>query len=198
MGTSVSEKLDQKTIEIVKSTVPVLEEHGQAITSEFYKLLFTNHPELKNIFNQTNQKRGRQPQALANAVYAAAANIDQLENILPVVIQVGHKHRSLNIQPEHYPIVGENLLKAMKAILGDAATDEILEAWAKAYQVIADVFIDVEKGMYQETAEQKGGWTGYRDFTVYKKEKESDVITSFYLKPMDGGGHCQALKLVNI
>lgn len=187
MGTSVSEKLDQKTIEIVKSTVPVLEEHGQAITSEFYKLLFTNHPELKNIFNQTNQKRGRQPQALANAVYAAAANIDQLENILPVVIQVGHKHRSLNIQPEHYPIVGENLLKAMKAILGDAATDEILEAWAKAYQVIADVFIDVEKGMYQETAEQKGGWTGYRDFTVYKKEKESDVITSFYLKPMDGG-----------
>ncbi|SES15140.1 nitric oxide dioxygenase [Gracilibacillus ureilyticus] len=179
-------QLKSKTIEIVKSTVPVLAEHGTAITSRFYQLLFTNHPELKNIFNQTNQRKGKQPQALANAVYAAAANIDKLETILPVVKQIAHKHRSLNIRPEHYPIVGENLLKAMKDVLGDAATDEIITAWAEAYGVIADVFIQVEKDMYQETADKKGGWVGYRDFTVVQKVKESDVITSFYLKPADG------------
>ncbi|KAB8136251.1 NO-inducible flavohemoprotein [Gracilibacillus oryzae] len=179
--------LSNETIAIVKSTVPVLAQHGQAITSKFYQLLFTNHPELKNIFNQTNQRKGKQPQALANAVYAAAANIDQLENILPVVKQIAHKHRSLNIQPEQYPIVGENLLKAMKEVLGEAATDEIITAWAEAYGVIADVFIQVEKEMYEETAAQNGGWVGYRDFTIIKKEKESDVITSFYLQPADGG-----------
>lgn len=49
--------LDEKTIEIIKSTVPVLEEHGEEITGRFYDLLFQHHPELLNIFNQTNQKK---------------------------------------------------------------------------------------------------------------------------------------------
>ncbi|WP_163540044.1 NO-inducible flavohemoprotein [Gracilibacillus sp. YIM 98692] len=177
--------LDQQTMKTVKATVPVLAEHGQAITSRFYERLFQSHPELKNIFNQTNQRKGKQPQALANAVYAAAANIDQLENILPVVKQIAHKHRSLNVKPEHYPIVGENLLGAMKDVLGDAATDEVIEAWGKAYQVIADVFIAVEKEMYQRAEEQPGGWKGYREFVVTDKIEESEVITSFYLKPSD-------------
>ncbi|WP_182201676.1 NO-inducible flavohemoprotein [Paraliobacillus salinarum] len=186
MATTTS-PLDQHTIDLVKATVPVLEEHGTAITSRFYELLFINHPELKNIFNQTNQRKGDQPQALANAVYAAAANIDQLENLIPVVKQIGHKHRSLNIKPEHYPIVGKNLLQAMKDVLKEAATEEIINAWAKAYGVIADVFISIEKGMYEETDNQVGGWVGYRSFNVIQKVKESDVITSFYLKPTDGG-----------
>ncbi|WP_186576942.1 NO-inducible flavohemoprotein [Aquibacillus kalidii] len=179
--------LDEKTIQTIKSTVPVLEEHGEKITSRFYQLLFENNPDLKNIFNQTNQRMGKQPQALANAVYAAALYIDNLEAILPVVKQIAHKHRSLNIKPEHYPIVGENLLTAMKDVLGDAANEEIITAWGKAYGVIADAFIQVEADMYEETENKDGGWIGYRDFEVANKVKESDVITSFYLKPVDGG-----------
>lgn len=178
--------LSPKTIEIIKSTVPVLEVHGTAITKRFYQMLFTKHPELLNIFNHANQKQGRQQHALANAVYAAAKHIDQLETILPVVKQIGHKHRSLGILPEHYPIVGENLLAAIKDVLGDAATDEILQAWAEAYGVIADAFISVEAEMYEKAERQQGGWAGFRAFRVAKKEQESDVITSFYLVPQDG------------
>jgi nitric oxide dioxygenase len=179
--------LNAKTIEIIKSTVPVLEQHGKDITTRFYELLFSKHPELLNIFNQANQKQGRQQTALANAVYAAAANIDNLGAIIPVVKQIGQKHRALGVQPEHYPIVGENLLQAIKDVLGDAATSEIIEAWAEAYGVIADAFIGIEKEMYKEAKEQPGGWEGFRNFIIDKKVKESDVITSFYLKPEDGG-----------
>lgn len=49
--------LDNKTIEIIKSTVPVLQQHGETITGRFYDLMFQDHPELLNIFNQTNQKK---------------------------------------------------------------------------------------------------------------------------------------------
>ncbi|MDC3416965.1 NO-inducible flavohemoprotein [Aquibacillus salsiterrae] len=179
--------LDQKTIDTVKATVPVLEKHGEAITKRFYQMMFDNHPELLNIFNHANQKQGKQQRALANTVYAAAKYIDNLEAILPVVKQIAHKHRSLQIKPEHYPIVGEHLLLAIKDVLGDAATDDIIEAWGNAYQVIADVFIQVEHEMYEEAAAKKGGWDGFREFVVDKKVKESEVITSFYLKPKDGG-----------
>ncbi|THF82237.1 NO-inducible flavohemoprotein [Cohnella fermenti] len=179
--------LSENTIRIIKSTVPVLEVHGTEITRRFYKMMFSNHPELLNVFNHANQKRGRQQQALANTVYAAAANIDRLGDILPAVKQIAHKHRSLGITADQYPIVGENLLAAIKDVLGDAATDEIIGAWAEAYGVIADVFIGIEAQMYEEAEKQEGGWAGFREFKVERKVKESDVIMSFYLVPMDGG-----------
>ena len=179
--------LDQKTIDIIKSTVPVLEKHGETITTRFYKLMFDNHPELLNIFNHANQKQGRQQKALAGTVYAAAMYIDNLGAILPVVKQIAHKHRSLGIKPEHYPIVGKHLLMAIKDVLGEAATDEIIDAWAQAYNLIADAFISVEVEMYDQALHQEGGWKGFRHFIVDRKVTESDVITSFYLKPEDKG-----------
>ncbi|MNW34657.1 Flavohemoprotein [compost metagenome] len=179
--------LDSKTIEIIKATVPVLEIHGETITKTFYQTMFKNHPELLNVFNHANQRQGKQPTALANAVYAAAAHIDRLEEILPVVKGIAQKHRALGIQPEHYPIVGQNLLAAIKTVLGDAATDEIIDAWAKAYGVIADVFISVEAEMYNQAEEKQGGWRGFRRFVVDRKVQESEVISSFYLIPEDGG-----------
>ncbi|MDE5414384.1 NO-inducible flavohemoprotein [Alkalihalobacterium chitinilyticum] len=183
---TTTKTLSQETIAIIKSTVPVLAEHGEAITKRFYQMMFENHPELLHIFNHANQKQGKQPKALANSVYAAAAHIDNLEAIIPVVKQIAHKHRSLNVKAEHYPIVGKHLLLAIKDVLGDAATDEIINAWADAYGVIADVFIAVEKEMYNEAEQKEGGWKEFRPFTVAKKIQESNVITSFYLKPLDG------------
>ncbi len=178
--------LSQETITIIKSTVPVLAQHGKTITTVFYKNLFEKHPELLNIFNHANQSQGRQQTALANTVYAAAANIDNLGAILPAVIQIAHKHKSLGIKEEHYPIVGYHLLGAIKEVLGDAATPEIIAAWGEAYGVIADAFIGIEKEMYDKAELEDGGWKTFKDFTIAAKVVESDVITSFYLKPVDG------------
>ncbi|MEK4360903.1 NO-inducible flavohemoprotein [Paenibacillus sp. FSL M8-0212] len=178
--------LSEHTIRVIKSTVPVLEVHGEAITRHFYETMFTAHPELLNIFNHANQKQGRQQAALANMVYTAALHIDNLSSILHAVRQVAHKHRSLGIVPEQYAIVGTYLLQAIKDVLGDAATDEIITAWGEAYNVIAGAFIGIEQDMYAETENQRGGWEGFRTFKVAKKVQESEVITSFYLVPDDG------------
>ncbi|MEK4231254.1 hypothetical protein [Solibacillus sp. FSL H8-0538] len=52
--------LDEKTINIVQSTAPVLKDHSKEIGKRFYELLFEKAPDLLNVFNQTNQKRGIQ------------------------------------------------------------------------------------------------------------------------------------------
>lgn len=140
--------LSQKTIDIVKSTVPALKEHGMEITTTFYKTMFKNNPEVKEMFNMNKQESGAQPKALAMTVLAAAQNIDNLEVLLPAVKKIGQVHVNTNVKPEHYPIVGKNLLLAIKEVLGDAATDEVLEAWGEAYGVIAQVFIDTETEIY--------------------------------------------------
>lgn len=142
--------LSQKTIDIVKSTVPALKEHGLKITTTFYKIMFENNPEVKPLFNMDNQKSGSQPKALAMTILAAAQNIDNLESLLPAVKKIGEVHVNSKVKPEHYPIVGKNLLLAIKEVLGDAATDEVLNAWGEAYQVIAKIFIDVEEDIYNQ------------------------------------------------
>lgn len=169
-----------QTIDIVKATVPVLEEHGATITTVFYKNMFNEHPELLDIFNETNQKLGRQQTALATTVLAAAKNLDKLETLLPQVTQISHKHRALQILPEHYPIVGHHLLGAIKEVLGEAANDDIINAWSEAYDEIADVFIQLEETMYKQAL-----WDGFATFKVVEKSAVATDIAAFTVIPVD-------------
>ncbi|PRD73185.1 NO-inducible flavohemoprotein [Burkholderia multivorans] len=178
--------LTQQTKDIVKATAPVLAQHGYDIIQCFYRRLFDAHPELKNVFNMTHQEQGQQQQALARAVYAYAENIEDPGSLAAVLKNIANKHASLGVRPEHYPIVGEHLLGAIKETLGDAATDEIVSAWALAYGNLADLLAGMESGLYEQAATRVGGWTGWRTFIVRDKRPESSVITSFVLEPADG------------
>ncbi|QGR85721.1 NO-inducible flavohemoprotein [Burkholderia multivorans] len=178
--------LTQQTKDIVKATAPVLAQHGYDIIQCFYRRLFDAHPELKNVFNMTHQEQGQQQQALARAVYAYAENIEDPGSLAAVLKNIANKHASLGVRPEHYPIVGEHLLGAIKETLGDAATDEIVSAWALAYGNLADLLAGMESGLYEQAATRIGGWTGWRTFIVRDKRPESSVITSFVLEPADG------------
>ncbi|MBC1936131.1 nitric oxide dioxygenase [Listeria grandensis] len=178
-------KITEEQKQIVKSTAPILKEHGKEITAIFYKKMFAAHPELLNYFNMTNQEIGTQPLALANTVYLAAENIEQLEILLPQVKTIAHKHRSLTIKAEHYPIVGEYLLKGIAEYLGDAATPEILDAWGAAYGIIADIFIEVEQEMYDALGDVRN-----RDFIAFKIAAKQDVAPNVFtldLTRNDGG-----------
>lgn len=180
MGSISGLRPDQ--LELIKATVPVLAEHGNTITTVFYKNMLTAHPELKNVFNMPNQTNGHQPRALAGALFAYASNIDNLAALGPAVELICNKHASLYIKPDDYKIVAKYLLEAMGEVLGDALTPEIKDAWATAYWQLADLMIGREEQIYQ----QNDGWTNWRDFKIVDKVKESDEITSFYLSPVDG------------
>jgi nitric oxide dioxygenase len=179
--------LSEPTIQIVQTTAPAVAAHAEAITRRFYTLMFGGNPEVQIYFNGAHQHTGGQQRALAGAICAYAANIDNLAALGPAVELIAQKHCSLGIQPEHYPIVGKHLLAAIKDVLGDAATDEVLAAWGEAYGFLADVFIQREAEIYRQQATASGGWNGFRPFIVERKVPESDVITSFYLRPADGG-----------
>ena len=179
--------MSKKDITLAQSLVPTLKEHGKAITTIFYATMFRDHPELLHLFNHQNQREGLQQEALALAVYEAVAHLDHLETILPVMKHIAHKHCSLGVQPEHYPIVGEYLTLALQQVLGEQATPEVLSIWKRAYQVIADAFIELEQEIYHQGAQQPGGWTGFRRFVVKRKVPEGEGLISLSLEPEDGG-----------
>ncbi|MBS9725153.1 NO-inducible flavohemoprotein [Pseudomonas stutzeri] len=175
-------------IALIKATVPLLESGGEALTNHFYKLLLSEHPEVRPLFNQAHQASGEQPRALANGVLMYARHIDRLDALGPLVAQIINKHVALQVLPEHYPLVGNCLLRAIREVLGEAiATDAVIDAWAAAYQQLADLLIGQEEHLYQAKAEAPGGWRGARPFRIARKVKESEEITSFHLQAEDGG-----------
>jgi nitric oxide dioxygenase len=179
--------VSDKTKTIVKATVPILESGGELLTKHFYGIMLNEYPEVASFFNKTHQSSGAQPRALANAVLGYAKHIDKLENISGVATQIIQKHVALAVKPEHYPIVGSCLLRAMGEVLGpQTATKEVIDAWAEAYGQLADILIAAEEGQYAATAAKVGGWRDKRAFHVAKKVKESDEVTSFYFTPVDG------------
>ena len=182
----MAQPLSDQTIALVKATVPALEAHGLDIVHEMYSRMFQN-PHIRDLFNQSHHgDAGSQPRALTGAILAYASNIDNLGALAPAVERIAQKHVGLQILPEHYPYVAEALLGAIKAVLGDAATDEILAAWGEAYWFLANILIAREDRIYTEQKETVGGWNGWRDFRIEEVVQESSVIKSFVLRPVDG------------
>ena len=178
--------LSDRTIALIKATVPALEAHGLEITQRMYQRLFQD-PAIRDLFNQSHHgAAGSQPKALASAVLAYARNIDNLGALGGAVERIVQKHVALNILPEHYPAVANALLGAIGDILGDAATPEIVAAWGEAYWFLAELLIGREAEVYRELAAQPGGWNGWRDFVVESVTEESTIIRSFVLVPADG------------
>ncbi len=183
--------LSQQTIDTVKATAPVIAESGPIVTQHFYQRMFRHNPELKDIFNMSNQRGNdknspsRQQEALFDAVCAYANNIDNLSVLLPAVEKIAHKHTSFLITAEQYNIVGTHLLATIDELLSPG--QEVLDAWAEAYGVLAHIFIAREEEIYQENENKNGGWRGTRPFIVTDKQQDSEFITSFTFQPADEG-----------
>jgi hemoglobin-like flavoprotein len=145
--------VSQRTIEIVKATAPTIKEKGEEITRRMYEIAFAERPDYKRSFETTWMQHldgGGQAHKLAAAVYAYATHIDRLDELAVAVDKIAHRHVETRILPEQYPLIGEKLLQAIKDVLQDVATDEVIAAWAEAYNALANIFIQKEKAIYQQ------------------------------------------------
>ena len=148
----MSASLSDSTIAIVKSTGPALRQHGVAITPAMYARRFQD-AEVKRMFDQAAQVSGEQPKLLAAAILGYAENIDKLGALDGAVARMVARHVQTGVKPEHYPKVAAALLPAIREVLGEqVATDAVLDAWAEAYQFLADILIAKEEIAYQAAA----------------------------------------------
>jgi len=176
--------LSKESLPLIQASVPLLRENGVAITNVFYQSMFAAHPELANIFNAGNQATGQQQQSLASAVYAYAANIENPDALAPVLARIAHKHAAIGIKPAQYTIVGKHLLAAIKEVLGDIATPDIMAAWDEAYWLLAGELIAIEAKLYFD-ANIKGG-EHWKELIISRIEDENEITRSLYLTPPSG------------
>ena len=101
----------------------------------FYGKLFELDPSIKPLFKGDMTEQG---QKLMKMINTAVNGLDRLDAIVPAVQQLGVRHVAYGVRDEHYDTVGAALLWTLEAGLGDAFTDEVKDAWATVYGVLAD------------------------------------------------------------
>lgn len=152
----MTKTLSPQTIATVKATAPVLIQHGLAITTRMYERLFVD-ASIKAMFDEAAQESGEQPRRLAAAIVAFAQNADNLPALKGAVERMADRHVATHVRPEHYPKVAAALLPAIRDVLGEAASDQVLQAWGEAYWFLADVLIAREAQLYAAKAEKEAG-----------------------------------------
>ena len=152
MTVATHEELKHEHAEIILATLPLVGAHIDEITSDFYRRLFEAHPDLlRNLFNRGNQAQGAQQRALAASIATFAAHLvdPNLPHPADLLSRIGHKHASLGITADKYPIVHQHLFAAIVAVLGaDTVTADVAAAWDRVYWIMADTLIALERDLY--------------------------------------------------
>src|SRR4051794_9295592 len=172
--------------QVVAATLSVVAANIEEIAIRFYAHMFAAHPELMDgMFNRGNQREGSQPKALAGsvAVFASALLADPPQLPDRLLTRIAHKHASLGLRADQYPIVRDHLMWAIGDVLGDAVTPEVAAAWEEVYWLMAYALIHQERGLYSArgvTAERV-----WRRWRVVRKVPETDDVVVFVMRRMD-------------
>jgi hemoglobin-like flavoprotein len=126
MVTDVQRKRVQSTFAAI---VPIADDAAML----FYQRLFEIAPELRPMFrgDMTEQRKKLMQ------MFTAAVKGLRLEQLVPVVEDLGRRHAGYGVEDRPYDTVGAALLWTLEMGLGAAFTADVKDAWATVYGVLA-------------------------------------------------------------
>ena len=108
----------------------------------FYRRLFELDPRLEWMFpgNMVGQRK-----KLVQMLTAAVKGLDHLEQLVPVVQDLGRRHARYGVADAHYDTVGKALLWTFEKLLGRGFTPELRGAWTAVYTLLASTMQDAAR-----------------------------------------------------
>ncbi|MBD3885599.1 flavohemoprotein [Phormidium tenue FACHB-886] len=108
--------------------------------ASFYHNLFSDYPEAQPLFAHTNM--AAQQKKLLDSLILVIENLRRPEVLTHALKGLGTRHMQYGARPEHYPLVGNTLLKTFEQYLGADWTPETQQAWTNAYTAITSLMLD--------------------------------------------------------
>ncbi|MFI6678700.1 globin domain-containing protein [Kribbella sp. NPDC050469] len=161
----------------MKDSWALVAKSGDEVPLHFYSHLFLSHPELRTLFPTS---MSAQRDKLVGALGRIVSNVDQVDEVLPFIEQLGRDHRRFSVIAEHYSAVGASLLATLQHFLGPAWTVQLAEDWAGAYGLIAKVMVQAA----EEAADRTPAWWEAEVVSVERRTLDVSVVQLLPRQPL--------------
>eukprot|EP00752_Nemacystus_decipiens_P007834 g6999.t1 len=132
----------------------VVEGYGvEDVGESFYSVLFEIAPPVESLFTRSKRVQG---EMLMSMVDSAVRLLNNLEELVPVLIQLGLRHNAYKVRAEHFPVVENALIATLGLVLQNEFTDEVKQSWLAAYKLMANIMISVLDPPPEETTTGEG------------------------------------------
>ena len=126
-------------IELLESSFAPIKAQETEFTAHFYRILFTDYPAVKPLFANTHMKK--QARQLFKSLVLVVDNLRRPDILSSTLKGLGTRHIQYGVLPEHYPMVGSALLKALSICLEHSWTSTTEQAWNKAYAAVTQLML---------------------------------------------------------
>lgn len=127
-------------IERVESSFSHIKHRETEFTTHFYTHLFAEYPEVKPLFANVHMEQ--QSKKLFKSLVLVVENLREPNVLASALKGLGTRHIQYGVLPQHYPMVGSTLLKALSICLADAWTPDTEQAWIDAYIAVSKLMLE--------------------------------------------------------
>jgi hemoglobin-like flavoprotein len=128
--------------QLVQNSFASLAPHADDVATMFYARLFELDPSLRTMFKEDMAPQRRK---LMQMLTAAVKGLDRMEQLVPVVQDLGRRHVTYGVTDAHYETVGQALLWTLERGLGKAFTPDLKDAWAAVYTLLSTTMMEAAR-----------------------------------------------------
>ena len=126
-------------ITLVQSSFTRLGPDLPALTARFYQELFERDPALRPLFTTD---MGEQRVKFAQKLTEIVQSMPRLGELLIHTRALGARHVGYGVRATDYQAVGDALIAAIAAVLGDEFDAQTREAWVLAFNIVAETMLE--------------------------------------------------------
>ena len=126
---------DQKSV--VRETWALVVPIADIAATLFYDRLFEIDPSTRPLFKADGMAEQRRK--LTQTLDQLVLGLDRLDELVPMIEELGRRHLRYGVRDFHYDSVGAALLWTLERGLGSAWTPEAREAWSQVYALTAGI-----------------------------------------------------------
>lgn len=125
--------MNRRQKQIVTESFPLIREIAIPVSLLFYGRLFDLDPSLRKLFTIDMTAQSKKLVAMLDAIISS---IDDWDKIAPTLRELGQRHVSYGVKPEHYDTLCSALVWAFGQGLQPGFNEEVRDAWTAVIQAI--------------------------------------------------------------
>ncbi|CAN0422830.1 unnamed protein product [Laminaria digitata] len=107
----------------------------------FYSVLFEIAPYVEGLFTRSKRVQG---EMLMGIVDSSVRLLNNLQDLVPLLIQLGLRHNAYKVRKEHFPVVGDALVATLSLALGKDFTAEMRQSWVAVYALMSNIMVSTQ------------------------------------------------------